>query len=299
MYNFDIKDNFLRTIGTKKEMQNYKSLFNSVEFAEIDLDKDVAMFSNEELARYFEEIDYCNISSIKARLGCVRNYSFWYNDNVDRCPVILDEDDVISLIDFSSVHAKNLFYSIEEILSAVDKDKHTAGDLHAPIFILGWYGLGLKECYAIKQDEISTNNRGHLKIKSGKKVITVDNKRCVDIIKEYQNTKFFKRSPKSSITYYEANDVYLFRRYETDEVGVVEPINNNLFHPVRAGYDKTVDGKRIAFQEICLSGEMYRIHKNVQAGMNIETAVRKENPGFASNRLDDRKRVYERYVKSL
>lgn len=299
MYNFDIKEKFLRTVGSKKEMQNYKSLFNSVESMEIDLDKDVAMFSNEELAKYFEEIDYCNISSIKARLGCIRNYSLWFNDNAGHCPVLLDDDDVIALIDFSSLHTKNLFYSIEEILSAVDKDKHTSGDLHAPIFILGWYGFELKECYAIKQDEMSINSKGHLKIKSGKKTVVVDNKRCVDIIREYKETKFYKRSPKSSITRYEANDIYLFRRYEADGAEEVKPINNNLFYPVRAGYDKTTDGKRIAFQEIHLSGEMYRIHKNVQAGMTIEAAVKKENPGFASNRLDDRKKIYERYIKAL
>lgn len=301
LFNLDIKQKYLENNHGKAKIRDCGSFFASIAYLEWELNKDVAMFSAEELARFFAENNYYNITTIRTKISDLRNYRFWYNDNVDRCIVRFDEDEIISRINLEEIQSKNLFFSIEEILQSVDRDLHRNGDINAQIFILGWYGLDKKQCFNLKKTDVTEGKNGEVIVRTPDKTIVVAHRRCAEILKEYGATREFVRTGQKNKTIFrQSNDVYYFRNYYAQKVPTeVKPMEGGSFHPIRSGLVWSADGKRLAFQEVQFSGSLFRIHQDVKSGMAVEEAVKKEYPDYVPWRIQGRIQSYELYAKRL
>ncbi len=78
------------------------------------------------------------------------------------------------------------------------------------IFILGWYGLSLKEISSLKKNDVAKTENGTGVIRVGNKKIRVDS-RSIDVLMNLKYIESYQSLPGGRIKYFKGREDYMFR----------------------------------------------------------------------------------------
>lgn len=302
MYNPDIKLAFIDETYKVSTKPKIVGIFDSLEEHEATLDKDIAMFTKEELIWGFENSEIFNVATLKNWISIIRAYKIWYNDNVEKCQIAWLKQNFTQEIDLTAVMKKSLYYSIEELLEDIDDDSHLEGLYYNALFILNWYGIDRKEAATIKKRDLSLSFDGKaLLINLKDRSVSIENQRCIQIIQEFANLRCYdKQFARNTIKRYEKNDVYLLRRFSKDGAeDIPTPLTSSAtYNPqVHSKYKKGKKNFSVAI--ILLSGQMNRLYQVELEGGDVFEAVKAENPSMNLTKIKARLEVFDVYKKTL
>lgn len=301
VYNFDTKEKFIDSLSVKTTKKFAKDFFRFSEQKEEELDKDCALFTNEEIVEVLEESVVYNPRSLASIIAAVREYKIWYNDNVDHCETSRLTTKLANEVSIERIVSSKLFMSLDDLLDEVDDGSYRVGYHHVIAFILRWYGFTVSAACQVKKKDV-TFSKGNVKISKDDKVVTIDNRRAADILMEYYSLRTIEKSfDVNDITYVEDNDIYLIRPFSNpDRINIrgakEKPYTQYaIMSQIRNFNDKR--DRKVSLETVELSGDLYFIYDLCQTGMTIEEAIKLKNGYARQEDIACKKVLLEAYAK--
>lgn len=300
MYNRSIKIAFVETLdgeGSKNNAVSYLEFFASHEEKK---EKDIALFSKEEIIEVLENSGIYNAATLRNYISCLRSYRLWYNDNIDHSEISFLKRSLLDEIDFESALVRNIFFSPEELLKKINDGSYLIGKSYIPTLILNWHGLSTEEALQILKSDISFTSKG-LFISTGKRKIKIIHPEFCRILKEFYDLEFIDiMGAGGKIIKQEENSVYFLRRF----VSPSKPTCNSPMKRSTLNICKFLDrlseqGKPVNSQIVKLSGEMYELYLSDKKGKDLTKCIQERNPGIASTQIMNKLKTYDVYLKAV
>ena len=262
MYNEDLKYRYISQLD-KIYKPRAEALFERLQSAENDADKDVGEMEKREVINIIERYGICLYISIRLPIWIINDYRRWYSEGS------LERIDVRE-IDLSSEVKTHLFRDEDELSVALMPMPIDQGYFIPPISYLLWLGLEIEEILNLKNSDVSEVENGFC-IRCGNDILVTSSKKIVSVLKEYINVKYIQRTYRSR---YVAPDetVYFIKNYvvnkpKSPQERVEQGVVKKKFSLYNAKHPELT--KNLTITSISYSGKLFRMREAERAGVSF------------------------------
>lgn len=307
MYNYELKFNYIA--GRKESIRNlYRKLFSRTEKEEETLGKDIACFSLEELANYFESLGFMEPDTLRGRITTLSVYGDWYKGLYpDAEPHFRDYH--VEDFPYAKLFAPLVTKSPEELCSkmlmAVPKDSAQPG---VAALCFAWLGIDCGDAIILRHEQVDTKH-GKIFSPTGE-VIVSSMPECIrDLLEVYEKTNVAERTQNRTFTVVADDIGYFIKKMVTKDSGRVgkpfkkEQIVNRIGY-IQDEYNGTTGNDRsLNYTNVQRSGGFYRLHQMELAGVDVRSVKNADKVrmciGKSKRNHKDNMLMYDAYLEVI
>ena len=307
MYNENIKLNYILT-RPESMRANYKNFFIASGKRENQLGKDIACFTRDELAEYFESLGFMEPHTLRDMVAKFASYGDWY--------VRLEPNTVHHFRDY---HVEDFPYAKlfkPLVVETPEKLCHKiemvypidSGQPAMAALCLAWLGIDCGDALKLRNEQVDTKN-GQIISPTGE-VLVASMPECIrKMLDVYGKTRSAERVQNRTFTVY-ADDIGFFikRMLSANSSKEGKPITKNqitsAITELRSKFNGTTgNDQTLTYGNVQRSGGFYRLRKMDLAGVDIRSNKNSDKVrlclGKSKRNHKDNMLMYDAYLEVI